>query len=77
MGRRDILVPIGGLHRGQEVSPAGNSAGPVTSTLSDDDVAIWNVVLTEAEVNQAMDKVFPVEALDKLPVRWGELKRRF
>lgn len=42
-----------------------------------DDVAIWNVALTEAEVNQAMDKVFPVEALDKLPVRWGELKRRF
>ena len=30
---------------------------------------------TEDEVNQAMDKVWQVEALDKLPVRWGELKR--
>ncbi len=42
-----------------------------------DDVAIWSVALTEDEVNQAMDKVFPVEALDKLPARWGELKSRF
>ncbi len=42
-----------------------------------DDVAIWSVALDDAEVNQAMERVFPVEALDKLSIRWGDLKSRF
>ena len=39
-----------------------------------DEVAIWNVALSDAEVQQAMDNVFPVEAVGKLSVRWADLK---
>ena len=39
-----------------------------------DDVAIWNVALSEDEIQKAMDQVFAVEALDKLSVRWADLK---
>ena len=39
-----------------------------------DEVAIWNVALSDAEVQQAMDQVFAVEAVGKLSVRWADLK---
>ena len=39
-----------------------------------DDVAIWDVALSDDEVQQAMDQVFAVAAVDKLPVRWADLK---
>lgn len=39
-----------------------------------DEVAIWSVALDEDEINEAMDRVFAVEAEGKLPTRWGALK---
>lgn len=38
------------------------------------EVAIWDVALSDDEVQQAMDQVFAVEAVDKLPVFWADLK---
>ena len=42
-----------------------------------DDVAIWSVALDEGEINEAMDRVFAVEAENKLPTRWGTLKDEY
>ncbi len=42
-----------------------------------DEVAIWSVALDEAEINQAMDRVYDVEPEGKLPTRWGRLKGKY
>jgi len=39
-----------------------------------DEVAIWNKALTQAQINQAMKTVLDVEATDKLPTCWGQIK---
>ena len=45
-----------------------------------DEVRIWNRALTEAEVNEQMEKghfeFFAVDAKQKLPITWGNLKAR-
>ena len=42
-----------------------------------DEVAIWSVALNEAEINEAMSRVFAVEPEGKLSMRWGELKGKY
>ena len=62
--KNDVPVSIGRIAKGI----ANTTIGLI------DDVAIWNVALSDDEVQQAMDRVFAVEAVDKLPVRWADLK---
>ena len=60
------------------VSIGRNSEGSREHYIgSIDEVAIWSVALSDDEVQKAMEQVFPVEAMDKLPVHWADLKSNY
>ena len=44
--------------------------------FSFDEVKMWSVALTAAEVKKGMDQTLAVDAQDKLTTPWGKIKSR-
>lgn len=53
----------------------GRGANPYHDGLYDE-VAVWNIALSEAEIAQAMNSLLPVAPSGKLTAVWAEMKGR-
>ena len=79
-GKIDGEEATGGAAK-MEYSAAGMSIGANSGSNnffngSIDEVKMWSVALTAAEVKKNMDEALAVEAHDKLATTWGKIKSR-
>ncbi len=79
-GKKDVEGDSGGAARMDfsvnGMSIAANSGNSNFFNGTVDEVKMWSVALTEAEVKQHMDEALAVEAQDKLTTTWAKIKFR-